>query len=644
MSALPKPNPQNELASFHLSEAQGKHSIWLGGSQPVPKYFPEYLPACFERTLEFQKLIFSIARGQGALEWVFTGNEGGFTLDFDHHTLQLRQRYYDSAGLYPPEAFYDREGNLPMNFWTRGNPLTKHPQRDWFTSTAALPPEVRTLTVLLTHNMMLSVQVNGEEILTQRCLIDVHRHQLRLKNVIGEVKGRLMAPAPKRITVCLDREARYQSMIGFGGTGIATAYAELSEAGQQEWWKLIAEYNLLIQREYPNGLQLKPDRSNWDTLEDATPHYYGDNFPNGNITNFAYNSKIQELGGEVWFEFWQFPPWVNKNEKILDEMGYERIGGVHIDAFAEVIVDFCRTAQERTGKTPTIIGLQNESHQSPADYYAMTRMLRQELDAAGFPGVKIHMSDANFLSGKSFRGKNGDGISRAKTFARDPEIWSLIDFASTHMYDYQEHLYDPDSFDAALLEFKQVIGDKPCLSSELAINDPHLQGKSYRLALLMGELFHKNLTLIDASALAFCWTILNVEQPSFGWTRSLFVPKREHGFMPGASSNMLRVFGSYSRRVKRGMTRIGLKTNHPDLLGCAFVGESETLTLIFLNRGTCDIELDLGPAADTLSIQELTDPYHENAPSPFLPDRPVSVPPGALLTLSNVPLNATTEG
>ncbi len=87
------------------------------------------------------------------------------------------------------------------------------------------------------------------------------------------------------------------------------SYYELSETGQRLWWEYVQEYNLLIQREYPNGVNLKADFSNWDKLEDTSIHYYGDNFPNGEISDFSFNKKIQDLGGLVIFEFWQLPLW-----------------------------------------------------------------------------------------------------------------------------------------------------------------------------------------------------------------------------------------------------------------------------------------------------------------------------------------------
>jgi len=90
------------------------------------------------------------------------------------------------------------------------------------------------------------------------------------------------------------------------------AYAKLSADGKRRWFELLAEYNPLIQREYPNGYHLKKDLSNLDTLTDASPHYYGDNFPNGEISDFDYNRRIQRMGGKVFFQFWALPEWARR--------------------------------------------------------------------------------------------------------------------------------------------------------------------------------------------------------------------------------------------------------------------------------------------------------------------------------------------
>jgi hypothetical protein len=44
------------------------------------------------------------------------------------------------------------------------------------------------------------------------------------------------------------------------------------------------------------GTRLRPDMSNLDSLADAKSHYYGDNFPNGELSSFAYNAESLKLG------------------------------------------------------------------------------------------------------------------------------------------------------------------------------------------------------------------------------------------------------------------------------------------------------------------------------------------------------------
>ena len=166
----------------------------------------------------------------------------------------------------------------------------------------------------------MAVALNGKEIVRAKCLFDLSRHQVRLVRAQGaregHLRGQFVQPPPVETTVRIDPAQRHQAMIGFGGITTPTAYAELSPEGKRRWWELLAEYNLLIQREYPIGTRLNRRMDNWDRLEDATPHYYGDNFPNGEISDFNYIRTLRQLGGKVWFEFWNLP-----------RLGEERLDG-----------------------------------------------------------------------------------------------------------------------------------------------------------------------------------------------------------------------------------------------------------------------------------------------------------------------------
>lgn len=137
-----------------------------------------------------------------------------------------------------------------------------------------------------------------------------------------------------------------------------------------------------------------------------------------------------------------------------------------------------------------------------------------------------------------------------RAFRQSPEAWAAIDCAATHMYDYQNHFSDPDSFDRFLAEWRQVTGDKEFLSAELCVDNSRHQVSSYRLALVMGELYHTNLTVAGASAILYCWLLCNVERPSYGWTRTLFVADPVRGFVPVPSGCQLRGLGAFSRLVR----------------------------------------------------------------------------------------------
>ena len=73
----------------------------------------------------------------------------------------------------------------------------------------------------------------------------------------------VLRPATVRSVVTVNPSKHHQSMIGFGGITTPTAYAELSVEGKRQWWRLVSEYNPLIQREYPNGTRLNPAMVNY---------------------------------------------------------------------------------------------------------------------------------------------------------------------------------------------------------------------------------------------------------------------------------------------------------------------------------------------------------------------------------------------
>ena len=635
--------PHDAIAAFELPSASGDVDVWLQGTKPRPVFFKEFLPACFTRRLEFD----ACALGEAELEWVFTGPESKVTLTLSDGELRLQQGFHDSFYLNDPKLLFDQDYDVPRGKWFQAEMsdfdgetgINIHPEQRWKERRVALNGPVQSLAVRLSHDTELAVYLNGERVIAQNSLQDLHRHQLRLSDGSGRYVGRLLAPQSHEVRAIIREDRPRQNMIGFGGTAIPTAYAELSEAGKECFWDYVEAYNLRIQRENPIAGELNEAMDNWDNLDDAIPHYYGDCFPNGNISDFALNKEFLQRGGEFWFEYWHFPKWmVYDGETYLDEKGKERADPVRVDAYAASIVEYCRQAQQKAGAPPAIVGVQNENSHPRETYHAMVAALRDALDAAGFEEVKIHMSDANMLSPDSNWGKlYADSITRAKTFTEKPETWAKIDYAAAHMYDYQEYFQNPDGFDAPMDELHALYGEKPFLSTELCVNSPRYQMRSYRIALLMGELMHKNLDRLDAASVLFCWTLLNVEQPSYAWTRALLTIDRENGFLPVPTSHQLRVFGSWSRHIHKGMRRVEVDCDDPDLLVTAFVGEDAAKTLVALNRSNAPVWLDPAPWSPTdFDRFERTSPYEQNAAVEIDADaKSFEIPPGAILTATS---------
>lgn len=578
------------------------------------KYFAEVLPPLFERTL----VIEAFAGESSRLEWIFTGPVGGFTVEVTPTRLRVFQRYYDSFGLYkaPPAI----EGQ------------TRHPEGLYEESATDFRGTLRAITVRMDYRLHLVVLLNGEEALRQNCLLDVDRHQLSFSGDTGAARGWLLTPPAQRARVTVNSAATRQRMLGFGGIAIPTAYHELSPEGKRQWWKILVEYNLLIQREYPVGARLNEEMTNWDRLSDAVPHAYGDNFPNGEISDFHYNRTVRRLGGKVIFEFWQLPDWARRDWR--DKNGKLHPGVADPEPYARAMVRYCQVVRDKAGAPPDIVGIQNELAQPDEIWREMTLALRKALDRAGFRDVKIHMQNSGSLA---------NGIASARAFAGSEPVWKAIDYAASNMYDYQKFFFDPDGFDPLLRQFKDIIGGKPFLSTELSVNHSEFQTHSYRVAFAMGQLYHKNLTLVDASAIMYCWTLLNVVQPSYGWTRALMVPDREHGDVPRASSHQLRVFGAYSRRIKEGMTRVETSSSNDSLLAVAFVGPSGARTIVLLNRSLLPQQTTVAWPGKPFRYLEMVDAHEENSVRPAPEGRAdgsveLTIEPGAIATLSNVEL------
>jgi O-glycosyl hydrolase len=580
---------------------------WTRPDVPARTYFNEQLPALFSRALSLDAAV----PEKGTLTWIFTGPRAGFTIELGPNKLRLYQRFYDSSAL-------------------TGKAGIIHDDAREFTGTP------RTLAVTLDSHLNVTVLLNNAAIITQPCVFDVVRHQLMFTAPRKEhitLSGTLLSTTPANATITVSPAEKHQTMIGFGGSPSIPTYAEMSGAGKKQYWDILRRYNLLIDREYPMGTQLKPDLSNFDNLADATPHYYGDNFPNGEVSDFNYSKQALALGGEVVYEMWALPTWATqpytpKGEPIIDAWKKPVLTAAKIDEYTRIIVTYCRVAQQRTGHPPAIVGIQNEAEQPHEVFQQMVIALRQALDKAGFQSVKIHMADAPYMY---------MGTDRVKVLQQDPAAWHDIDYTAVHEYDYQKYFTDPDKYDSFMAEMRKASEGKPFIATEICLNDGKLQEPSYRIALNVGQLYQKNLTILDAEALMYCWLILDTEQPNFGGSRSLLIPDKTNGYMPIASSFQLRVLGAYSRHVLKGMQRVTSTSSNPDLLTTAFADNTHS-TLIVLNRSTVPQRLTVDWAGAHWTELERTSQTSANATSPFHPGDLV-ISPGEIVTLSNFSAN-----
>lgn len=579
-------------------------SGWDRNDRIARFYVHEWLPAFFSRTLVLNQ---EIPR-RTTLSWIFTGPRAGFTVQVDAQDIRVFQRFYDSYGLFGS-----------------AQPQQGYPEK--VVSDAVIPyrGHLHSITVALDAHMSLQVWANGKKLIEQQCLFDVQRQQMEYAAPRSEhdvVDGALLPEQTVITNVAVNPMKTHQTVLGFGGSPSIPAYAMLSDAGKKKFWEILRSYNLLVDREYPMGTRLKQDMSNLDDLDEASPHYYGDNFPNGEVSSFDYNRHIQDLGGSVIYEMWDLPSWAAEQQG----KGSARKHAIaNPEAYARAMVTYCQKEKERTGKAPAIVGVQNEVEQPESVALEMVRVLRKRLNEAGFASVKIHMADAPFT---------WQGVQRVAELKKDPEVWRSIDYAAVHEYDYQDFFTDPDMFDQYLAAMRQAIGDKPFLATEICINKPSLQTGSYRVAFNVGQLYHKNMTELDAIELLYCWVILDVEQPNFGASRSLLIPDRANGMMPIASSDELRVLGAFSRHIHEGMQRVDADSSNPDVLASAYRDSDGQATVILLNRSNAQQHIHL--QWDGIKWRELerTSPYLQNEVSQVPKD--IVIEPGEIVALSTL--------
>jgi hypothetical protein len=596
--------------TFHFISDGPKGPGWGHPDEIARKYFHENLPALFERTITLDEPI----PERSTLRWIFTGPRAGFTVELSSSKVRVSERYYDST------ALYEGQGN--------------YPEKTVFTDERQYTGDARMLTVIADAHLAVRVLVNGQQIIEAPMLFDVTRHQLMLaasRTTHEVVDGSLLQPELKDATIVINPSEVHQTMLGFGGSPSIPAYTELSDEGKRQYWQILKSYNLLLFREYPMGTELKPDLSNLEDLSDATPHYYGDNFPNSELSSFDYSRHILALGGSVIYELWAFPSWATvsySDPHAADTPNTTPTKPIrqvaNPDEYARIVVAYCQKAQAATGSAPAIVGLENEVDQPPEVAAAVAIAVRRELDKAGFTQTRIHMADASYMF---------LGVDRAKALRSDAAAWNAIDFSATHEYDFQEFIANPDLYDARLKAMHDAAAGKPFLATEICINDPHYQEPSYRIAFAVAQLYHKNLTELDAIALMYCWTLLDVEQPTFAGSRSLLAPDRTRAWVPAPTSFQLRVLGAYSRHILKGMKRVGVETGDPDLLATAFAAGNDE-SLIVINRSTTARRLAVQGAAHPWTEIERTGLEEENAASPFRTDNVIQ--PGEIAVFSTI--------
>lgn len=586
-----------KCAAFELNTDRKCYDIWGNNGNETRFYFDEMLPAFYRRTLHFEQL----SLGDGCLSWIFTGPKARVQLNIKKDSLELLQVYTDSFALQDEISHFTQDGKR-----------LRHIERKRMSDTAVYDEALRTVTVVLDHHMDVTVLLNDRPLLRQNCTIDTTQHQLILNGEHCLACGYLSCPDIKAASLTIDTAQKRQTMLGFGGIASPVSYGILSEEGKEKWWQLIREYNLLIQREYPSNHESAPGKIDWDDPRKAVPHNYGHNFPIGEFSDFAYNRRIQEMGGDIWFEFWKYPAFTLQDD-IADPQ-----------ALVDTMLDYCVTAREKTGKAPAVVGVQNERCQPAPILAQIVSKLCRALDEAGMTETKIHMCNAPNLR---------TGFEYLDKFQADPKAWELIDYAASNLYDYQSSYKDTDRYDEKMLRFKERTADKPFLSTEIAVNHIELQEDSYRMAFMCADLYHKNLTLLDACAICYCFTLLHTPERSYCFTRSLFTVDDSNGFLPVPSGFRLRTFGAFSRHILAGMIRVEVRCDTPDLLCSGYLDEQRNGCVVIINRSTVEYEIDLSSVAALLPDcrAERTDYY--------TPNREIHVSgtcrlqPGAILTV-----------
>lgn len=167
------------------------------------------------------------------------------------------------------------------------------------------------------------------------------------------------------------------------------------------------------------------------------------------------------------------------------------------------------------------------------------------------------------------------------------------------MYDYNALFKTPWKYDSLLIQLKEEIGDKPFISPELSINWNDFLVHSYRPAFSMAMLYHKNMVILDAVSLQYCWTLLNTPQEGFDMTRSLMGVDEKNGFVPYEQGYQLRTFGAFSKHLPQGAVRVGASSSHENILATAYETGQGTVAIL-MNIGTSPANISLDTSFENL--------------------------------------------
>jgi len=136
--------------AFELGAGKSEFHAW-GRGRDSRFFFGEFLPAIFERTIVLDEF-----DADSELQWIFTGEHGGFTVTVNQNEVSLHQRFYDSFA-----------------FNRINTDIARHPEWRTPATKAAYQNPLRAVTVTMDHKLGLSVALNGRAVLREDCLFDV---------------------------------------------------------------------------------------------------------------------------------------------------------------------------------------------------------------------------------------------------------------------------------------------------------------------------------------------------------------------------------------------------------------------------------------------------------------------------------------